>query len=76
MEDYEIRCPYGVRELFAKLEINEVIEVDKYNLLKFKCSWCTRQAKKTNPTVYRVIHHYNLLGQHCDDSMEYSTEKS
>jgi hypothetical protein len=60
----QIRCPYGPRELLMKLrKANEHIPIVEDNLMELYCSFCSRMSRKQDPTVKRVVHRYNLLGE-------------
>lgn len=70
MEEINIKCPNGPRELLMKYEVDETIKVDSNNLMCLKCSFCTRMGRKQDPTIKRYIHKYNLLGELVENYVE------
>lgn len=72
----DVKCPVGPRELLERLTFKRDPEefrpfVDNDNLMNLKCSFCTRQARKSDPSVLRIIHQYNFIGELVTSSVEY-----
>lgn len=63
-EIIDIRCPADPRHLFLKLKrAGEPTPVVDGNLIELACDDCKRKARREDPTVLRVFHHFNLLGE-------------
>jgi hypothetical protein len=61
--EVQVRCPVGPRELLAKILVEGPPPVEvPGNLMGLKCSFCTRQARKADPSVLHVVHCYDFLG--------------
>jgi hypothetical protein len=67
MTRVEIRCPVGPQRLFAKLmaEGGKPKIVDG-NLIEFSCPDCKRDLRRDGQVVDRVLHRYNLAGEHIE----------
>lgn len=62
-EMVEMRCPTGPRRLLAKLrQSGRRPSVVEGNLIEFACPDCARRERKTDPTVFRVLHRFDLIG--------------
>lgn len=60
----DVRCPENPRHLFLKLKRSgEDVPVLEGNLLALACDECKKQQRRSDPTVLRVVHEYNLLGE-------------
>lgn len=59
----EIRCPVGFRKLFLRLQGQPINYVEGV-LMELACSDCAREARKEDSSVRRVLHRYNILGEH------------
>ena len=67
----EVRCPVGPRRLFSKLRLSgEEPHYTDDNLIEFACSDCKRTLRRTGRDVNLVLHRYNFLGEHIEDSVE------
>lgn len=61
----EIRCPVGFRKLFLRLQGQPITYVEGV-LMELACSDCAREARRQDRSVKRVLHRYNILGQHVE----------
>lgn len=61
----ELRCPVGPRQLLGKVirETGEVPPVGEANLMELSCRDCTKNLRREDPEILRVVHRYNLLGE-------------
>lgn len=61
----EVRCPSNPRNLLAKLiqSGEPVIPVTSDNLLELFCRRCTQHSRAEDPSVHRVLHRYNVIGE-------------
>lgn len=67
----DIRCNVGPKELLMRYRmVDAPIRIDEWNLMLLMCSWCSRQEKKKDPMVRRVIHKYNLLAELVESEIE------
>jgi len=73
MGELEIRCPNGPRKLFAKVisEGGAPSYTDDGSLIELSCSECKRGLRGKGRRVFRVLHRYNILGQHVETVVEY-----
>lgn len=59
----ELRCPVGPRALLSKMRLDgEQPNYDSDNRMMLACRDCARNARGFDPTVKRVIHHFDFLG--------------
>lgn len=66
----ELRCPIGARKLLAAMvRMGEQVKVDKQtNLMELVCRDCRDYVEKQEGRrPSRVLHYYNILGEHVDD---------
>ena len=64
MEFLELRCPSGPRQLLGKvLRETGSVPVGESNLLELSCRDCSRSVRREDPSVVRVVHRYNILGE-------------
>ena len=63
-EFLELRCPLGPRQLLGKV-VRETgsVPVSGSNLMELSCRDCSRSVRREDPTIIRVVHRYNLLGE-------------
>lgn len=62
-ETVDLRCPVGPRQLLGKvLRESGRVPVDSSNLMELACRDCARTLRRSDPTVARVVHRYDLLG--------------
>lgn len=62
-EVVDLRCPVGPRQLLGKvLRESGRVPVDSSNLMELACRDCARTLRRSDPTVARVVHRYDLLG--------------
>lgn len=64
-EHLDLRCPYGPRQLLAKVSRDggyHQMSADGLTL-DIACRDCAKQARKTDPRVRRAIHKFNVLGE-------------
>lgn len=67
----ELRCPAGPKALLAKMSaLGERPQVDSGNRLMLHCRDCVRAARKQDPSVFRVIHHFDLAGRLVESTIE------
>lgn len=60
----EVRCPVGPRRLFAlMLDRGERPLKAEGNLIEFVCRDCAKDLRHADPTVARVLHRYNIVGE-------------
>lgn len=59
----EIRCPVGFKKLFLRLQGQPINYVEGV-LMELACSDCARECRAQGRAVKRVLHRYNILGQH------------
>ncbi len=59
----EIRCPVGFRKLFLRLQGQPINYVEGV-FMELACSDCAREARQQGRSVRRVLHRYNILGEH------------
>lgn len=59
----EVRCPVGFRKLFLRLQGQPINYVEGI-FMELACSDCARESRKTDKSVRRVLHRYNILGEH------------
>ncbi len=62
-ETTEIRCPVGFRKLFLRLQGKPITYVEGV-FMELACSDCARDARQQGRSVRRVLHRYNILGEH------------
>ena len=63
MYEIEIRCPVGPKRLLAKLlQEGGKPHIVEGNLVEFACDDCKKVQRRTKPSVVRVLHRFNLLG--------------
>lgn len=64
-DSVEVRCPSDFRRLFLKLRAAGEVPVytSEENWLEVACFDCLRSARKSDPTVSRVLHYYSFLGE-------------
>lgn len=59
----ELRCPLGPKALLAKVvQLGDRPRMAEGNLMELSCRDCARTARKTNPSVKRILHRFNVLG--------------
>jgi hypothetical protein len=59
----EVRCPVGFRKLFLRLQGQSVTYVEGV-FMELACSDCARESRQQGKDVRRVLHRYNILGEH------------
>lgn len=60
----EVRCPVGTGRLFAMAVANgERPVMADGNLMEFVCRDCAKELRQTDPSVARVLHRYNIIGE-------------
>lgn len=61
----EVRCPYEPRALLAKVIMGDDPKrfEDVGQLVELYCRDCTKQQRKYDKDVARVLHRFNILGQ-------------
>ena len=64
MPTIDIRCPVDPRRLFFKIQVEEGQKpiLTTSNLLEVSCTDCTKLMRKKDPTVVRVLHRFDVLG--------------
>lgn len=64
LEERELRCPHGPKQLLAKVRANgDYRQITNDNVLEIACRDCARVARQKDPTVRRVLHRFNILGE-------------
>lgn len=64
MQTVEIRCPEDPRRLLSKLLLaGEKPTVVEGNLIEIACMACKHDLRREDPSVVRVLHRYNLIGE-------------
>ncbi len=59
----ELRCPTGPRRLLSKLMLRgEPVRVVSGNLVELSCDDCKRMLRRTDPSVVRVLHRFDMAG--------------
>lgn len=60
----DLRCPVGPRQLFCRMrQEGETPVVVPGNLMEFHCRHCTAEARRSDSSVKRVLHYFNLAGE-------------
>lgn len=59
----ELRCPTGPRRLLSKLRLTgEAPRIVPGNLVELSCDDCKRTLRRTDPSVARVLHRFDMAG--------------
>lgn len=70
-ETIDIRCPRDPRHLFLKLKRSgETPHITDGNLIELACDECKKIQRREDPTVIRVLHLYDLLGELIETKVE------
>lgn len=71
MTAVELRCPVGARRLLAKV-VSEggKPSVNNDNLLELACKDCAKNARQFDPSVVRILHRFNALGELVESVVE------
>lgn len=73
-EIIDIRCPEDPRHLFLKLRrAGETPHVTDGNLIELACDECKKVRRREDPSVIRVLHLYDLLGELIETKVETAT---
>lgn len=60
----ELRCPIGPQRLLSKLVLaRETPRIVPGNLIELACSDCKQTQRRRDPSVVRVLHRFNLVGE-------------
>lgn len=71
IETIDIRCPVEPRRLFLKLKRSgEATPVVDNNLIELACEECRKVERRRDPSVIRVLHLYDLLGELIETKVE------
>lgn len=62
-EKTEVRCPVGPRALLAKVLPGDKKYIDGGQVLELACRDCTKVYRKSDSSVGRVLHRYNVIGE-------------
>lgn len=58
-EVVDVRCPNDPRQLLMRYAKTEG-HISSDNLMMLHCRTCSRNVRQSDPTVQRVIHHFDL----------------
>lgn len=64
-EKLDLRCPYGPKQLLAKVVQQGDYAGRSADGLTFEiaCRDCAKVARKDNPNIRRVVHRFNVFGE-------------
>lgn len=70
MTAVELRCPVGAQKLLGKVlrEGGQPVVTD--NLMELACRDCAQNAREFDPTVRRVLHRFNVIGELVESVVE------
>lgn len=70
-EAVDLRCPENPSKLLAKLRLTgEQPTITDGNLMELHCRDCTQRERQQDPSVRRVLHRYNFLGELIESSID------
>jgi hypothetical protein len=66
----EMRCTSSPRRLFAKMKVSgeRPMYVLPDNLIEFSCRDCTARERRLDPSIVRVVHRFNIAGEHVEST--------
>ncbi len=67
----EVRCPHGPRQLLMKIRASgESARISDDNLLELACRDCAKNGRQFDPSVKRVLHRFNFMGELVESVVE------
>lgn len=71
----ELRCPLGPKALLAKVvKLGDHAVRTTDNLLELACRDCARASRRDDPSVIRVVHRFNVLGELVESAVQHREE--
>ena len=60
--DVDLRCPVNRSRLLARVKRDPAVQIVEGNLVEVACTHCRNEMRRSDPTVLRVLHRFNVLG--------------